>query len=225
MIKHQVLPLLIFTTFFTSCIGPKKINKWVNKQYGGSIDAKPKTQNDYLSVTSGLITNNTIASVTTKQTKNVLPLIFYWQMDYILTCTLNPQIPINTFTSTILPYANLKGLKQKLNGQKIELSIDGIPNLFVLNDKGHIVWVVYAFGWDDISFRPAPKSLVVSYKILNNNNTETKKGTVTITNEDEVLVMKHLHSIKEATGQYLEQYDENIKTLTKKALDKIISEL
>jgi hypothetical protein len=48
---------------------------------------------------------------------------------------------------------------------------------------------------------------------------------VTITNEDEVLVMKHLHSIKEATGQYLEQYDENIKTLTKKALDKIISEL
>jgi hypothetical protein len=224
MIKHQVLTLLIFTTFFISCIGPKKINKWVNKQYGESIDAKPKTQNDYLSVTSGLITNNTIASVTTKQTKNVLPLIFYWQMDYILTCTLNPQIPINTFTSTILPYANLKGLKQKLNGQKIELSIDGIPNLFVLNDKGHIVWVVYAFGWDDISFKPDPEALVVSYKIINSNN-ETKKGTVTITNEDEMLVMKHLHSIKEATGQYLEQYDENIKALTKKALDKIISEL
>lgn len=224
MPKYKSLPFFILIMFISSCIGPKKINKWVNKQYGESIDAKPKTQNDYLSVNSGLISNNAIASVTTKQTKNVLPLIFYWQMDYILTCTLNPQIPINTFTSTILPYANLKGLKQKLNGQKIELSVDKIPNLFTLNDRGHVVWVVYAFGWDDISFKPDLEGLVVSYKIIN-GNAEIKKGTVTITNEDEVLVMKHLHSIKEATGQYLEQYDENIKTLTKKALDKIISEL
>jgi hypothetical protein len=224
MSKNSITVFLICSIFITSCIGPKKINKWVSKQYSESIDAKPKMQNDYLSVSSGLVSTGTAASVTTKQTKHVLPLIVYWQMDYINTCTLNPQIPVNTFTATVLTYANTKGLKQKLNGQKIELRIDKIPNTFMLNDRGHIIWVVYAFGWDDINFKPGKQQMEVSYKIVK-DNIETKKGTVSIANGDEGLEMKKLHSIKDATYQYLDQYDESIRSLGKKVIDKIITEL
>jgi hypothetical protein len=127
------------------------------------------------------------------------------------TCTLNPKIPVNAFRSTVQSYANSKGLKQKLNGQKIELSVDKIPNVFVLNDQGHIVWVVYAFGWDVITFRPDSQELVVSYKITN-GNTETGKGVVRVANSDKVLRLRILQSIKNATGQYLNQYNENIKS-------------
>jgi hypothetical protein len=150
-------------------------------------------------------------SETKKQTKNFLPLLFYWQYDYMNTCTLNPKIPVNAFRSTVQSYANSKGLKQKLNGQKIELSVDKIPNVFVLNDQGHIVWVVYAFGWDVITFRPDSQELVVSYKITN-GNTETGKGVVRVANSDKVLRLRILQSIKNATGQYLNQYNENIKS-------------
>jgi hypothetical protein len=224
MKKLQVLPLLILVFFITSCIGPKKINKWVSKQYSESMDATPKMQNDYLSITSGLVSTGTAASVTTKQTKHVLPLIVYWQMDYINTCTLNPQIPVTTFTTTALSYANTKGLKQKLNGQKIELRIDKIPNSFILNDRGHIIWVVYAFGWDDINFKPGNGAMEVNYTILKDNKA-IKKGAVSIANSDEGLEMKKMHSIKDATYQYLDQYDENIRSLSKKVIDKIITEL
>src|SRR4051812_27922181 len=109
------------TVLLTGCLGPKKVNKWVNTHYGES--SAPKMKNDYLSVSSGLLSTDPKASVTTRQTKNFLPLIFYWQYDYINTCTLNPAIPIHAFSTAVLQYAGTKGLKQKLNGRKIELVV------------------------------------------------------------------------------------------------------
>jgi hypothetical protein len=66
------------------------------------------------------------------------------------------------------------------------------------------VWVVYAFGWDVITFRPDSQELVVSYKITN-GNTETGKGVVRVANSNKVLRLRILQSIKNATGQYLNQ--------------------
>lgn len=224
MIKHTLLVLLTFTTFLSGCLGPKKIDQWADNHYGESVNVPPKMKSDYISITSGLITDDPKASSTAKQTKNLLPLIFYWQLDYMTTCTLNPKIPINTFRSTVQSYANSKGLRQKLNGQKIELTIDKIPNIFVMNDRGHLIWIIYAFAWDNITFQPDNQEMVVSYKIKK-DNIETKNGVVTIPNTDKVLQLRYLQSLKKATGQYLDQYDENIKSLSKKAVDKIITEL
>jgi hypothetical protein len=42
---------------------------------------------------------------------------------------------------------------------------------------------------------------------------------------DEGLEMKKLHSIKDATYQYLDKYDESVISLSKKVIDKIITEL
>jgi len=224
MIKYQFRTLAICCIFISSCIGPKKINKWVTKQYAESVDVKPKMQNDYLSVTSTLTTTDASLCTDSKQTKNVLPLIFYWRFDYINNCTLNPKIPVSEFMSTVLTYANSKGLKQKLNGQRIELSVDKIPNFFALNDRAHVIWVVYAYGWDNISIKPDNQEMVVAYKILK-DNVEVKKGEVSIPNEDKGLTVKWMHSVKNTTSQYFEQYDENIKTMSKKVIDKIMSEL
>jgi len=218
----KLLIAFSFTALLTGCLGPKKVNKWVNTHYGEN--SAPKMKNDYLSVTSGLAANDPKASVTTRQTKNFLPLLFYWQYDYINTCTLNPSIPIHAFSTAVLQYAGTKGLKQKLNGRKIELVIDSIPNVFVLNDKGHLVWVIYAFGWDDLSFKPDTKEMIVSYKITQ-DNTEIKTGLITIPNTDKQLDVRYMQSLKKAADQYLDQYDENIKSLSRKVVDKIIAEL
>lgn len=223
MKKQQLLVLVLLTAFLSGCLGPAKINKWVDNHYGGSQNATPK-KSDYLAVTSPLVTADTKASTTKKQVKNFLPLLFYWQYDYMNTCTLNPKIPVNAFRSTIQAYAASKGLKQKLNGQKIEFTVEKIPNVFVLNDRGHIVWVVYAFGWDVITFRPDMQELVVSYKITK-DNVETGKGAVTVANGDKVLRLKLLQSLKKVTGRYLDQYNENIKVMSKAAVDKVITNL
>ena len=224
MKKFQLPALAALTLFLSSCLGPAKINKWVDNHYGESLNASSKTKADYIAVTSPLVTADLKASETKKQVKNVLPLLFYWQFDYVNTCILNPKIPVNNFRSAVQAYANSKGLKQKLNGQKIELSVDKMPNVFVLNDRSHMVWVIYAFGWDNISFRPDNQELVVSYKITK-DNVETGKGVVTIPNTDKVLGLRFLQSVHKATDKYLDQYNENIKTMSKVAVDKIIADV
>jgi len=164
-------------------------------------------------------------SETEKKTSNVIPLIFYWQYDYKNICTLNPQIAVNNFTSTVLSYSN-KGLKQKLNGKRIELNIQMIPTSFAIDDKGHIVWViVYAFSWDKLTVVPEDKDMIVSYKVFNADNTAYKDGTITISNTDKGITLGMFQSLKKKTWQYLDQYDESITTMSKKVIDKIVAEL
>ena|SRR5436190_4330315 len=214
--------VLIICSSLVSCYGPKRVNKWVQEKYGTTLSSQAKPKEDYFFISSPLVTNTQFASTTEKETKHVLPLIFYWQVDYINTCTLNPKIPVNTFSSTLRSYANAKGLKQKLDGGKIEITIDAVPTVFAIDDRGHVIWVIFAVGWDVFSVLPENKNMVVSYRIVK-DNTETKKGTVTVVNNDKPL--KNLKKVKEGTLQYLNQYDENIKAMTKKAVDEIIGQL
>jgi hypothetical protein len=223
MKKQSLLVLFALTVFLSSCLGPAKINKWVDKHCGETLNAATKTKTEYVSVTSPLATADLKASTTKKQVKHFLPLLFFWQYDYMNTCTLNPKIPVNMFRSAVQSYANNKGLRQKLNGQKIELSVDKLPNVFLLNDRGHIVYaLIYAFGWDDITFRPDNQELVVSYKVMN-GDMETQKGIITVPNGDKVRQLRLFQGIRKATYQYLDQYNENIKAMSKVAVDKIIA--
>jgi hypothetical protein len=224
MKKQHLLLLAAIAFTFSGCLGPAMINKWVSNHYNESYNTPAKIKADYLTITSNLVTADLKASTTKKQVKNFLPLVFYWQYDYMNTCTLNPKIPVNTFRSTVQSYANSKGLKQKLNGRKIEISIDQIPNVFVLNDRGHIIWVVYVFGWDVLTFRPQNAELVVSYKITNENGA-VQNGIVTVPNSDKILHLRFLQSLKKATGQYLDQYNESIKAMSKVAVDKILTDV
>jgi hypothetical protein len=223
MKRYHLLTLGTLALFLSSCL-TTKMDKWVDKKYAGTLNAPTKKAPDYLTVTSGLVTSDSKLSTTKMQVKNMLPLLFYWQMDYRYTCTLNPKIPVNTFQATMQTYANSKGLKQKLNGQKLELSVDKIPNVFALNDRSHMVWVIYAFGWDKVTFRPDNQELMVSYKITK-DGVETGKGVVSVPNNDKLIGLRFLQSVKKATNQYLDQYNENIKVMSKVAVDKIVTEV
>jgi hypothetical protein len=225
--KSFFLPICILyiaTILLSGCLGPKKINKWVAKQYS-EVPPPTKKKSDVISITSSANTMGDKLSETEKKTSNVIPLIFYWQYDYKNTCTLNPQIAVNNFTSTVLSYSN-KGLKQKLNGKRIELNIQMIPTSFAIDDKGHIVWViVYAFSWDKLTVVPEDKDMIVSYKVFNADNTAYKDGTITISNTDKGITLGMFQSLKKKTWQYLDQYDESITTMSKKVIDKIVAEL
>ena len=168
------------------------------------------------------MTNDQQASTTVKESKGLLPLIFYWKGHYVNTVTLNPKIPINTFTTAFQSYANSKQLKQKLNGQKIELTIEQVPTIFMIDDKWQLVWFIYAFGWDIFSVVPEKNDMVLSYR-MSKDNSETKKGTITI--PDQNTALEHLRRVKEGTWDYMNQYDEAIKAMAKKTVDKIIGEL
>ena len=225
LIPHKLQPLIFCTLIFflTSCLGPKKIDKWVAQKYL-EVPAPTKKKSDVITITSNMPSMGVKLSTTEKKTSNLLPLIFYWQYDYKNTCTLNSQIAVNNFTATVLNYAG-KGLKQKLNGQRIELTIEKIPTRFAIDDKGHIIWVIYVFGWDELSVKPEEKEMVVSYKVFNNDNSQGKSGMITILNSDKGITLGMFQSLKKKTWQYLDQYDVSIKSMSKLIVDKLTLEL
>src|SRR5947209_1696202 len=226
--RPTVFTLLFAVSVFllSSCLGPHKIDKWVAKKYDGSLPAPSRKKADYLTVTSPVTpASGEHLSTTTKRTSNVLPLLFYWQWDYKNTCMLNEKLPLNDFSSAVYGYANSKGLRQKLQGQTIELTVQKLPNTFAIDDKGHLIWVLlYAFGWDNLSIQPMDNELVVSYKVFE-NNAEAKKGVITVRNPDKGLQVKMFQSLKRKTWEYLDQYDAAITQMSKKVVDQLMAEL
>ena len=134
----------------TSCLTAKKVDRQVAKKYVELSPSTKKPTKENILVTSSLITSDNKISTSATKTSNVLPLIIYNRWNYTNTCTLNPQIPISNFTSTIKG-ASSKGLRDKIIGQTLELSVEKIPNIFAIDDKAHVIFFGYAFGWDDVS--------------------------------------------------------------------------
>jgi len=224
-IIQQSLIAIILLAGFQSCLGPKKMNKWVTKQYGDQLNAPvPKKMPDYLTVTSSLPMDGSEGSTGERKISHFLPLLVYWQWDDRLSCTLNPKIPVYNFTSTATNYAAKKGLKQKLGTQRVELHIDKMPSTFAIDDKAHLVWVIYAVGWDFVSIQPEKQDMVVSYRVLQ-GDTEVKKGTITVTDINKPIPIGFYQSVKKKTWSYLEDYDANIATMTRTVIDKLVEEL
>lgn len=223
LIKH-LSAFFVIIVALQSCFTPKRVDKWVAMQYEGAITAQPKKTNDYLVITSGMSQPGVKASITTGNTSHFLPLLFYWQWDYKKTCVLNPKIPIDNFTNSVVTYAARKGLKQKLNGSRIELSIDKIPDAFAIDYYGHVIWVIYAIKWDKLTIQAEKQAMVVSYKVMQGDK-EMKTGVITVPDMNTDEVQKMFQSTKKRTWAYLERYDSNITSMSKLVIDKLITEL
>jgi hypothetical protein len=214
---------LFLTVILCSCLTPRKIDKWTTAYYGTAVNSKIKS-NDYISIKAPG-THNDIVSVTEKRKMKLIPALFYWQWEYGTTTTLNQLVPANYFSSTIIPYANAKKLKDKLNGQKLELIINNVPTVFSIVDKGGLVFLVlYYIDWDRIFMDPQKQDMIIEYRLLK-ENVETKKGTVIIADRNKPLNVKVFHSVKKTFWSYLDQYNANVQAMSKEAIDKLIAEL
>ena len=215
------LILFITLVIMTGCINEKKMNKYVVNRYGESVTIK-KIKSDYLSITSPLLTDNAIPSESIKKTKKVVPLLLYIRIYYQTSCTLNPKIPVNQFSSALATYANAKNLKQKLNGGKLELNIEKVPLTFSFNDDYQFLLFV---SWEKIYLQPQNEEMILSYKVINDNGQETKKGTLSVPDRNNIRGTRFFQSVKSATGEYLLQYDENIKSMARYSVDELMKEL
>lgn len=220
--KISIKILVFCIAMLTGCLTSKKMDRQVAKQYTDIPEPRKNKPEDIITISTTLTSVNKISETVTK-TSNMLPLIVYWQWNYDNTCTLNPQIPINNFSSTVLSQVN-KGLQQKLNGQKLELSIDEIPNKFAINDKAHLIFVIYAFAWDNVTIKTINSNLVVSYRIIK-ENTATKNGIITIPYADDKQALGMFKSWKTATEEYLNAYDTNITAMSKLFVEKLLKDL
>ena len=216
----RLILVSLFVCPLASCLGPKMINKWVAHHYSPEALQPTKKKSDLIAITSKLPEPGPQPSETESHS-HVLPLIVYWKFDYRNTCTLNSQIDINGFTTAINTYGGR--LKSKLNGGRLELTIQQMPTVFVLDDRG---WdVLFLVSAEYLSIQPTIADLVVSYRQLDANNTEVKSGRISIPDPDRARGLKMFHSLKKMTYDYLDEYDEHITSMSRKFVDKLAGEL
>ena len=212
--------LLIISFTFTSCLTAKKMDDYVAAQFNNTLPKPDKKSDSSISIKSSIPSDPQRISETKKKSKSVLPLILIWTFDYRHTCTLNPAIGVNNFRKTIYQQANK--LKQKLNGQQLELSVDQIPGSFAIVDKGGIL--LFFIHWDKLYVEPDSKDLIVSYRVLKNGN-ETKSGTVTVNNLTKNRNIRFAQSWKSSASEFLAQYNADIAEMTKTLINKLVLEL
>jgi hypothetical protein len=209
----------------SSCLGPAKIDKWVAHEYKDvPLTPDRKKASDYISIKDTFPSMDQRYSTTEDKSGSLLPLIFYWHKNYIFPCTLNPQLSVNNFTSSFMAFASSRRLKQHLNGRRVEISISSIPHSFTLGDNDHMIWLIYAYEWSYIDLKPGTDDLVLSYRILQGSD-EVKTGTISIPDANRRVQLKMFQSLRKMTYNYLDQFNENITAMSKKAVDQLISEL
>ena len=174
--------LLIVVTFFilltslTSCHIAQKMDAHIASQFNNKVPKPDKRPDSTIIVNSTIPSDPNELSHTVKKWKHLF-LLLYWKYDYRHTCSLNSAIGVNYLRKGI--YQQTSKLKNKLNWQQLEITIEQIPETFALVDKGHVVLLI--IQWDKFYIETDKKNIIVSYKLLN-KGVETRSGKITIDN-------------------------------------------
>ena len=223
---RKALPVLGCALLFFSVVGcmPRKINRWVGQHYN-EIPQKPSRNWDSAIVVTSALPDMSVPCQTERKSTYLLPLIFYWEFEHRNTCTLNPKPAIDNFTSTVL--ANIASeLNQKLKGNQLVLRIDQLPQVFVVNDRGHYADIlIWWLRWDNYTVNTQLKDMVISYRLVNAANVILKKGTIIIPDKENIAELGSFKSLRKVTKQHLDEYDANITAMARKVAERLNSEL
>lgn len=216
--------LFIIAFSISGCLTSKKIDAYVAQEYNNEVTRQDKKKKADIIITSLYQSTDSKISTTVPKTNHMLPLVFYWQFDYRHTCSLNPNIAVNKFANTV-HILSAKTLAEKLNGQRLELKVEQVPAAFAIVDKAHIIWLIYAFGWDKVYIEPDRKDLVVSYKLVADSGS-IKTGKITIKNPAQNQdIHQFSESWKSATSDWLTGYHNDLANMTKSFISKLEEEI
>jgi hypothetical protein len=205
-------------------MGPNKMNKWIGKHYGETVPVS-HPHSDYISfVVKDSIPPDQVA-VTEKTHQSFVPALFYWQWNHTMLSTVNFGVHMNNFSTEFISYANDKGLKNKLNGNTLQLTITANPVNYTFTQKGHLIFLLlYYISSESLYIMPDKNRVSFSYKVMNGAN-EVKTGSVSIANMNREVALAFFQSSKKMTWKYLEESDNNIKLMSRELVDKLMTEL
>ena len=218
------ISLLFSVMLLSSCLTSKKMDAYISDQYNNEIPkVNKRKQVNNITYSTALPSSTTNISTTAPHTK-ILPLVLYWVIDSRHTSTLNSGIAATNFSNEVNTRAN-KGLIKKLNGRKLELTVEQAPASFSLVDKTHAIFlIIYAIHWDKVYIEPVVKDLVISYKLDENDKT-IKSGKITVRNMQNNKSLRFFQSWKSAVSEQLTNYDSNVTVMSDQFVDKLMQEL
>lgn len=221
--RNKISELGLIILLLSSC-KVSRMNKIMDNRYKNQISVVSKHNSNELTIVSKNI--DSIYQNYAKDAKEggANALFVYAKIKNVWIYIFNPKIPVTLFTNAVFSNAN-KGLKQKLAGRHLELTIDSIPSIFY--DVDHKTSIEAAFGAKVASIQSCScnKNMIVSYRLLGNNNAEIKKGTILIPDMNVNVSIKFFQTLEAKMSEYFDEYDVAIAGMTKKLIDKVLIEL
>ncbi len=214
--------ICIFIMLFSGCISTKKYINYINQKCNQKNELI--NVNDYVEF-KDTINKTTDSIVKAEKIKSYfIPAIFYWEWNNTIKCELSGKQTFNTFYYYFQCYADSLNLKDKLNGEKINISFESIPNTFIYTNKGYIVIIIIAYFMGQLeAIFPENSKLIFTYRILNGTK-ETKSGKIEINNIN-TPVKNIWKSTKKFTWMYIDQYVNNLKILSKTACKTLMDDI
>lgn len=165
MLRQTKYPAFIYLACIlltlSSCLTSRKLDKFVAAQYSNELPKPGKKKKADIEVTFLASSGNSQISTTVHKTDKFLPLLVYWKYDHRQSCSLNPSIVVTHFSNAINSLAT-KGLIEKLDSRKLELTVEQAPSTFSHVAKENMIWLIYAFSWAKIYIEPDMKDLIVA---------------------------------------------------------------
>jgi hypothetical protein len=207
----------------SSCLTSQKLDKFIAQEYNNELPKAGKKKKAEIEVVSLTAADNSQISTTVHKTDKFLPLLVYWKYDHRYFTSMNPSIAVTTFSNAVNLQAT-KGLIEKLNGGKLELTVEQAPSAFSLVSKENLIWVIYAFSWAKTYIEPDRKDLIIAYKVTD-SKAGIKAGKITVKNTDKNRGVRFFQSWKSATSEYLSEYAANYSGMTKSFVSQLAKEL
>lgn len=217
--------VILFTCFSFLCFSCQvsRVNKVFSMEYAHSQASQRLPKNDYINIRSDGFINTYQAYITETPNGKKESMFFYVKKKRTGIYMLNPKIPVMSFTNAISNYA-AKSIKQKLNGGKLELTIDSIPNIFIIIDKNTGIAALIENEVAIIESCPCNKYMAISYRLLNDTGA-VKKGNILIPATPIHVSIKNFQFIEKAMLEYSDLYQAGIGTMSKHFIDKLLPEL
>lgn len=220
--KQQILLLLVFS-FLTSCVSTKRFTGFVESKFQPTkniIDNTPGAMSFDLSELERLSS----PVISTKLKSQFIPAILYWQWNTTIKCEINPIIIATEIKQTFIRYADSLGLQNKLQGRKLEIKIEKIPNNFVYTHYGHTLFLIIAYAISDVeAIFPQDQNMIISYRLIENDSA-IKEGNVIAKNKS-LTIQNGSKSTKKFTWMYVDQFKRNTERLTKEIVQEIVKEI
>ncbi len=216
---------LFLITALSGCFSVEKYNNFIKEKTRVISAQSTPDSNDYLTIKSDAMAGSDSAVHSRKIKNSFIPAILYWQWNYSIESNLGHTIPVNVIRPAIFNYAESIGLKDKLKGKHLEISIEKVPSSFTYTQKGMaLIFIVgYSVQGQEV-IQPSNDELVVSYRIINNGS-ETKRGAVTARETEQPISNRKLKSAKKFTWGYIDDYYGGIKGMSKSVLNQIVAEI
>ena len=207
------LILAVFLIALSSCIGTKRYSRYLNEGYKSSIDTFNLNNPDITFKQNSAIVDTLVTAKNKKS--QFIPAIVIWQWEKSISATLPEKHQASKIQSYLERYADSLHLAEKLNGRKLEITIESAPANFIYTNKGFVLYLFVAYVTKmQESIQPEFSDLRLSYKLT--NDSEVKKGELTVLDRNEPA--KNIwKSTKKFTWKYLSNYENNVRLMSKRS--------